>query len=146
MKTPRCTQCMTEWDLPNHEPMEAPVSGIKTLSEMFKDIPYGPIPCMAVPGPGPGLILSSSIMPRKDADVVNNPSHYKFFPDMEAIHIIRGALTPTEFRGYLKGCALKYRLRLGDKGGPEKVEEDLAKSNKYREFLRVTDQDEEEHY
>lgn len=66
-------------------------------------------------------------------DQVNHPSHYKTFPDMEAIDIIEASLTPEEYIGYLKGSFLKYRLRAGDKG-PALV--DIDKSNWYREELR----------
>lgn len=53
-------------------------------------------------------------------DIINHPKHYKLFPDMEAIEVIEAVLTPEEFAGYLKGNALKYRLRAGDKG-PEEI-------------------------
>jgi hypothetical protein len=43
--------------------------------------------------------------------------HYKLFPDseMEALDIIKYALTPEEYKGFLKGNILKYRLRAGKK-------------------------------
>lgn len=65
-------------------------------------------------------------------DVVNNPQHYKVFPDLEAIQIIEKSLTHQEFVGFLKGNFLKYRLRMGEKGD---VMEDLGKSDKYRQWL-----------
>lgn len=40
-------------------------------------------------------------------DMVNSPSHYQL-DGLEVIDIIRAALTPEEFRGYLKGNDLKY--------------------------------------
>lgn len=67
-------------------------------------------------------------------DPVNHPSHYKTFPDTEAIQIIKASLTPEEYIGYLKGSFLKYRLRAGDKG-PAQV--DIDKSNWYRTELRA---------
>ena len=60
---------------------------------------------------------------------VNSPAHYAFFPDLEAIDIIQRTLTQDEFIGYLKGNALKYRLRAGDKGD---TLQDIDKSNWYR--------------
>lgn len=66
-------------------------------------------------------------------DEINSPSHYMLFPDMEAIDVIRAALTPEEFAGYCKGNALKYRLRAGDKGPAEKC---IAKANWYQNKLR----------
>lgn len=46
-------------------------------------------------------------------DEINSPAHYLLFPGMEAIDVIKASLTPEEFAGYLKGNALKYRLRAG---------------------------------
>lgn len=65
-------------------------------------------------------------------DEVNNPKHYDLFPDGKSIDIIRSALTDEEWRGFLKGNVLKYRLRAGEKGPADKC---LAKSNWYREKL-----------
>ena len=66
-------------------------------------------------------------------DEINSPRHYMLFPDMEAIDVIKAALTPAEYIGYLKGNALKYRLRAGDKGPAEKC---IAKANWYQRKLR----------
>ena len=66
-------------------------------------------------------------------DDVNNPSHYKLFPDLEAIDIMRRVLSPVEYVGYLKGNVLKYRLRAGLKG--DDAEKDLAKAEWYRAEL-----------
>lgn len=70
----------------------------------------------------------------KSYDSVNNPKHYDFFPDMQAIDVIRATLTPEEYKGYLKGNALKYRLRAGEK---DNLEQDIAKSNWYRKELTL---------
>lgn len=67
-------------------------------------------------------------------DEINNPKHYDLFPDgMQAIDVIRAALTPEEFAGYCKGNFLKYRLRAGEKGEPDKC---LGKAEWYRAELR----------
>lgn len=66
-------------------------------------------------------------------DDINNPKHYQLFPDMQAIDVIKASLTPAEYIGYLKGNALKYRLRAGDKGPAEKC---IAKANWYQDRLR----------
>ena len=71
-------------------------------------------------------------------DEINSPSHYMLFPDMEAIDVIRAALTPEEFAGYCKGNALKYRLRAGEKGPVEKC---IAKANWYQRKLRQVTQE-----
>lgn len=67
------------------------------------------------------------------SDEINSPAHYMLFPDMEAIEVIKASLSPDEFRGYLKGSALKYRLRAGDKGPAEKC---IAKAHWYQNRLR----------
>lgn len=66
------------------------------------------------------------------SDEINSPSHYMLFPDQEAIDVIRAALSVEEFRGYLKGNVLKYRLRAGEKGPAEKC---IAKADWYRRAL-----------
>ena len=68
----------------------------------------------------------------KKEDMVNSPSHYKTFPDAEAIDLIRKVLTPEEFDGYCKGNFLKYRLRAGDK---DDLTQDISKSNVYRGWI-----------
>lgn len=62
-------------------------------------------------------------------DDVNNPNHYKTFPDAEAIDLIERILTDKEYMGYLKGNYLKYKLRAGKKDNTEK---DLAKADWYQ--------------
>lgn len=64
------------------------------------------------------------------SDMVNNPQHYKLSNGMEVIDIIEEALTPEEFRGYLKGNDLKYLFREPYKGNSE---QDVAKSIWYAE-------------
>ncbi len=66
-----------------------------------------------------------------ESDVVNNPKHYAFFDDIEAIQIIRSAMTREAFKGYCLGNALKYHLRAGSK---DNTEQDLSKAKKYREL------------
>lgn len=72
-------------------------------------------------------------------DNVNAPDHYKLRGlDIEAIDVIRGALTEDEFRGFCKGNVLKYTIREAHKNG----DEDLKKAKKYLEFLEEDDSDE----
>lgn len=64
------------------------------------------------------------------------PPHYELWEGMEdtfAIH--KGALTPEEYRGFLKGNILKYKLRMGDKPDVP-MDRDLAKINIYREEFK----------
>ena len=71
-------------------------------------------------------------------DMVNSPNHYAFFEsdtgDTEAIQVIASSMTHEEFKGYCKGNALKYRLRLGKK---DNIEQELGKANKYQELYHL---------
>lgn len=68
-------------------------------------------------------------------DMINKPKHYMLFADgTEAIDIIKASLSSEEFQGYLKGNALKYRLRAGDK---DDTQQDIDKSNWYRKRLET---------
>ncbi|UVX31824.1 nucleotide kinase [Klebsiella phage VLCpiA1d] len=69
--------------------------------------------------------------PTQVADAVNSPQHYQFFPDLEAIVVIARSMTQEQFYGYCLGNRLKYRLRAGNK---DKLEQDIAKSDKYSEL------------
>ena len=66
-------------------------------------------------------------------DMVNNPKHYDFAPGIEAIDVIEATLTTEQFRGYLIGNSLKYRLRAGDKGD---ALQDIAKAKWYQDRVR----------
>ena len=67
----------------------------------------------------------------KAPDAVNSPKHYQFFPELEAIEVIARSMTQEQFYGYCLGSRLKYRLRAGNK---DKLEQDIAKSDKYSEL------------
>ena len=66
-------------------------------------------------------------MGSQSPDMVNSPSHYQL-DGLEAIDIIKTSLTADEYRGYLKGNALKYMLREPFKGNPA---QDVAKAKWY---------------
>ena len=68
------------------------------------------------------------------ADMVEHPSHYTN-GSVECIDAIESALTPIQFRGYLRGNVLKYVWRTGLKGGPHKAVEDLEKARWYLDRL-----------
>lgn len=53
-------------------------------------------------------------------DPVNHPTHYTQ-GNVECIEAIRSALTPEQYRGYLKGQIFKYVWREGSKGGLESL-------------------------
>lgn len=74
--------------------------------------------------------VETTELPEED-DMVENPNHY-VKNGVECINWIRQALTPEEFRGYLKGNVLKYIWRCEDKGAPVR---DVRKGGKYCRFL-----------
>lgn len=56
-------------------------------------------------------------------DAVNSPDHYsKMGLDFECLDIIQMTLSPTEYRGFLKGNILKYLFRHESKNGLEDIE------------------------
>ena len=59
-------------------------------------------------------------------DFVNKPPHY-IQGNIECIEALQAALTPDEFRGFLKGNVLKYLWREAGKNGAE----DLQKAQWY---------------
>lgn len=84
-------------------------------------------------------MLKAHLNEKLVSDNVHAPEHYQLRGlDIEAIDVIRGALTEDEFRGFCKGNVLKYTIREGHKNG----DEDLKKAKKYLEFLEEDDSDE----
>lgn len=81
---------------------------------------------------GPTSVYRTPEMPVEHKDAVNSPKHYQFFLDLEAIEIIARSMTEEQFYGYCLGNRLKYRLRAGNK---DKLEQDIAKSDKYLELF-----------
>jgi len=68
---------------------------------------------------------------RTKEDIVNKPDHYNKGA-IEAIEAIKASMPEHEFKGYLKGNALKYLWRYDYKGKPV---EDLRKCKWYIERL-----------
>lgn len=68
---------------------------------------------------------------RKTSDPVMKPDHYNNGA-IEAIEAIKASMPENEFRGYLKGNALKYLWRYDYKGKPV---EDLRKCKWYVDRL-----------
>lgn len=54
------------------------------------------------------------------AEQINHPSHYTR-GQIECIEAQRSALSPEEYRGYLKGCAIAYLWREKHKGGQDDI-------------------------
>ncbi|WP_421276141.1 DUF3310 domain-containing protein [Aeromonas veronii] len=67
-------------------------------------------------------------------DLVERPKHYDLFGDgtTEAIQVIQKTLTKEEFKGYLKGNILKYRLRIGEK---DDAKQEIGKIKAYNKML-----------
>jgi hypothetical protein len=63
------------------------------------------------------------------ADNVNKPPHYNH-AGIECIESIHAALTPEEFRGYIKGNNMKYTWRENYKN----KDEDLLKARWYLNY------------
>lgn len=64
-------------------------------------------------------------------DMVNNPSHYTS-GGIETIDFIKAKLSPEEYKGFLKGTAMRYLSRGGKKWNEE---EDYAKAEWYIDKL-----------
>ena len=94
----------------------------------------------------PDNIVSSKdfekIIDESSYDVVKQPKHYMFNIDgheVQAVDILKGTLTPEEFRGWLKGSYLTYLLRADRKNGLE----DLKKANTFLNWQIQFDNGEE---
>lgn len=67
----------------------------------------------------------------KEIEGVQKPSHYYLFDDIEVIEVIARSMTREQFKGYVLGNILKYRLRAGKKGELAYLEKDMAKAEFY---------------
>ena len=76
---------------------------------------------------------NAELLSNEVIDMVNSPPHYKLNGlDIESVDVIRAVLTAEEFRGWCKGNAIKYLMRLGKK---DKEIQDVRKSIKFLEWL-----------
>ena len=65
-----------------------------------------------------------------------NSKHYELWENFEAIDVIKLALTDEEYKGFLKGNILKYRLRAGKKNiENDNIIKDINKSIDYEREL-----------
>ena len=75
-------------------------------------------------------------------DFVNNPPHYKYnSKGIECIEAIEAALTPEEYRGFLKGQIIKYTWRCDNKG--KAIEDNLKAECYLRRLLYLRRKSEE---
>lgn len=73
------------------------------------------------------------LMKEQTHDAINSPKHYKLRGlDVESVDVIKATLTQEEFKGWLKGNAMKYLFRLGKK---DDECQDAKKAMKYLEWL-----------
>lgn len=73
-----------------------------------------------------------------DKNKAKNPNskHYELWENFEAIDVIKLALTDEEYKGFLKGNILKYRLRAGKKNiENDNIIKDINKSIDYEREL-----------
>ena len=76
---------------------------------------------------------SAEVLSNELIDMVNSPPHYKLNGlDIESVDVIWAVLTAEEFRGWCKGNAIKYLMRLGKK---DNEIQDARKSIKFLEWL-----------
>ena len=65
-----------------------------------------------------------------------NSKHYELWENFEAIDVIKLALTDEEYKGFLKGNILEYRLRAGKKNiENDNIIKDINKSIDYERKL-----------
>ena len=79
----------------------------------------------------PKVALDEQVGDAAKPEAVNHPDHYNASP-IECIDAIEAALTPEEFRGFIKGNVLKYVWREKHKAG----DQDLAKAAWYLNRLK----------
>lgn len=78
-------------------------------------------------------LAKKNIFKEVKEDMVNSPQHYKLRGlDVESVDVIKATMTPEEFKGWLKGNAMKYLFRLGKK---DDECQDAKKAMKYLEWL-----------
>lgn len=61
--------------------------------------------------------------------------HYEIFDGLEGIRVIEGVLSIDELMAACKFNILKYQLRLGKKGEPLAIRDDLKKIDTYKQYL-----------
>jgi hypothetical protein len=62
--------------------------------------------------------------------------HYQLWENTQAIDIIKASMTKKEYKGFLKGNILKYRLRAGKK---DCLISDMQKARNYEILLELAE-------
>lgn len=78
--------------------------------------------------------MTASATESAGKDLVNRPAHYSRF-GLETIDALQGTMSPEEFRGFLKGNAIKYLTRAGAK---DDVRQEFHKVLWYVSFLYLS--------
>lgn len=60
------------------------------------------------------------------------PKHYALADGKDLLNIMEMMMTPEEYRGFIKGCIIKYTVRYGEKDGIQ----DLDKVGEYTRRLK----------
>ena len=145
-KTDNLEEMMQEKPYVTPEPEEAyelteeekELNGVNSMEELMKkQHPEGGLHLYNVRQPQPAeddpLVikmpmdkLRAAISMQPPQDMVNHPSHYTQ-GGVECIEALKASMSAEEFRGYLKGCNMKYMWRYRLKNGLE----DLRKAQWY---------------
>lgn len=72
---------------------------------------------------------------KKTSDEINHPTRYGGDTPYECIKVLAAWLKPDEYRGFLRGNAIKYICRLGKKDDPT---QEISKAQWYLEELKKT--------
>lgn len=86
----------------------------------------------------PELFIRTNGSCVEDNNKAKNPNskYYELWENFEAIDVIKLALTDEEYKGFLKGNILKYRLRAGKKNiENDNIIKDISKSIDYEREL-----------
>lgn len=101
---------------------EKELNGVNSMEELMKkQHPEGGLHLYNVRQPA-----AKPYLPPQANDMVNHPSHYTQ-GGVECIEALKASMSAEEFRGYLKGCNMKYMWRYRLKNGLE----DLKKAQWY---------------
>ena len=79
---------------------------------------------------GQKIVFSRSIFEKNflNVELVNHPKHYGGDTEYECIKVLKAWLSPEEYKGFLRGNAIKYLCRTGKK---DDVKQELNKAAWY---------------
>lgn len=68
----------------------------------------------------------------EESEAINHPSYYGGDSFFECVKVLKAWLSPDEYKGFLRGNAIKYLCRLGKK---DEATQELKKAKWYIEKL-----------